>query len=288
MLLYRTVDTPEHMGMLQTDVDRVSDWISSHHLTLNVAKTKFMRLTRQRAPSQLTPPTTIDGEPLEQVSEYTLNNVETENPPDILLNGNPVERVSEFKYLGIIISEDLSWSKQVAAVVTKSRKILGVIFRKFYPWCDTSTLLKLYIAYVKPHLQYCSFVWDPPLLKDQQALEKVQKFALRMCYKHWSASYSELLEQSNLPSLSNERLFSKLCHLYKIQNNLTAFPNNILEDMPAPPMQLRNRHNHSLLVPYARTNYFQHSFIPSACRFWNTLPSHIVQCTTLPSFRGYL
>ena len=85
MLLYRTVDTPEHMGMLQTDVDRVSDWISSHHLTLNVAKTKFMRLTRQRAQSQLTPPT-IDGKPLEQVSEYTLNNVETENSPDILLD----------------------------------------------------------------------------------------------------------------------------------------------------------------------------------------------------------
>jgi len=52
-------------------------------------------------------------------------------------------------------------------------------------------------------------------------------------------------------------------------------------------MQLRNRHNHSLLVPCARTNYFQHSFIPSACRFWNTLPSHIVQCTTLQSFKRY-
>jgi len=53
---------------------RVSDWISSHHLTLNVAKTKFMQLT---SPSQLTPQT-IDGEPLEQVSEYTPNNVETD------------------------------------------------------------------------------------------------------------------------------------------------------------------------------------------------------------------
>ena len=77
-----------------------------------------------------TPPA-IDGEPLE-VSEYTLaNNVETENPPDILLNGNPVERVSEFKYLGIIISEDLSWSKQVAAVVTRSWKILESYFINF-------------------------------------------------------------------------------------------------------------------------------------------------------------
>ena len=46
--------------------------------------------------------------------------------PDILLNGDPVEKVSEFKYLGIIIIEDLSWSKQMAAVVTRSHKILGV------------------------------------------------------------------------------------------------------------------------------------------------------------------
>ena len=28
MLLYLTVDTPEHMDTLQTDVDRVSDWPS--------------------------------------------------------------------------------------------------------------------------------------------------------------------------------------------------------------------------------------------------------------------
>ena len=76
MLPYCTVDTPEHMNMLQTDVDHVSDWMSSHHLTLNVAKTKFNQLTRQRGLSQLTSPT-IDGEPLEPVSEYTLNNVET-------------------------------------------------------------------------------------------------------------------------------------------------------------------------------------------------------------------
>ena len=76
MLPYCTVDTPEHMNMLQTDVDHVSDWMSSHHLTLNVAKTKFNQLTRQRGLSQLTSPT-VDGEPLEQVSEYTLNNVET-------------------------------------------------------------------------------------------------------------------------------------------------------------------------------------------------------------------
>ena len=43
------------------------------------------------------------------------------------------------------------------------------------------------------------------------ALEKVQKFALRTCYKRWSITYSQLLERSNLPAaLSNDHLFSKL------------------------------------------------------------------------------
>ena len=96
-----------------------------------------------------------------------------------LLDKDPVEKVSEFEYLGIIISEDLFWSKQVAAVVTRPCKILGVIFRKFYPWCDTSTLLKLYTTCAKPHLQYRSFVWDPPLLKDQQVLEEHTKDVLQ-------------------------------------------------------------------------------------------------------------
>jgi len=35
----------------------------------------------------------------------------------------------------------------------------------------------MYKAYVKPHFNYCSFVWDPPLVTDQEALESIQKFA---------------------------------------------------------------------------------------------------------------
>jgi len=52
-----------------------------------------------------------------------------------------------------------------------------------------------------------------------------------------------------------------------MQTHLTAFPNNILEDMPVPSVQLRKCHNHSLLVPYARANYFQHSFTPMHAGF---------------------
>ena len=50
---------------------------------------------------------------------------------------------------------------------------MGMIYCKFYHFCGTSTLLRLYKAIVNPHLNYCSFVVDLPLVKDQEAPESV-------------------------------------------------------------------------------------------------------------------
>ena len=105
----------------------------------------------------------------------------------------------------VTITDDLSWSKQVSSVVSKARRILGMIYCKFYRFYGTSTILRLYKAYVKPHLNYCSSVWDPPLVKDQEALESVQRFALRLCCKNWSAAYLQLLT------------WSRGCHCISVQ-----------------------------------------------------------------------
>ena len=157
--------------------------------------------------------------------EHTVNEDLMEGKTtSLFLNNDSLEEVTQFKYLGVTITDDLSWSKQVSSVVSKARRILGMIYRKFYRFCGTSTLLRLYKAYVKPHLDYCSFVWDPPLFKDQEALESVQKFALRLCCKKWSAAYLQLLDSTGLTTLSAERKIAKLCFLYKIVNNLTSFP----------------------------------------------------------------
>jgi len=37
MLLYRIVDNPEDLGVLQQDIDTISDWVSTHHVILNIS-----------------------------------------------------------------------------------------------------------------------------------------------------------------------------------------------------------------------------------------------------------
>ena len=83
------------------------------------------------------------------------------------------------------------------------------------------TLLKLYVSFIRPHLEYAAASWDPFLKKDIELIEDVQKFALRVCLKSWSATYAELLEQSNLPSLQTRRQHAKFCNLFKIINEAT-------------------------------------------------------------------
>ena len=42
------------------------------------------------------------------------------------------------------------------------------------------------IALVRPHLEYGVTVWDPHLIEYIEFLEKVQRFALKVCTKSWN------------------------------------------------------------------------------------------------------
>jgi len=117
MLLYRYIDSPEDVVCLQQDNDLLSSWVCRNYLTLNPSKCKYMTVSRKRKQT---------------------------NIPPIFLEGSPLERVDTFKYLGVILSSDLSWTPHVESVCTKAKKLLGLLYRRFYNSAASATLLKLY------------------------------------------------------------------------------------------------------------------------------------------------
>ena len=130
--------------------------------------------------------------------------------PSLLLNNHPLEAVTSYKYLGVILTANLSWSSHIQATCSKTRRLLGMIYRKFYRHSSTDALIKLYIALILPHLQYCASVWDPaPSSINAKKLEDVQNFALRLCTKRWSADYHSLLDQIQLPTLFSQTFTSQ-------------------------------------------------------------------------------
>ena len=64
------------------------------------------------------------------------------------LYGNLMEMVSVYEYLGVIITDNLSWSAHVDEISNKVRKIIGLIYHQFYAWPSPGALLQLYTSLV--------------------------------------------------------------------------------------------------------------------------------------------
>jgi len=198
----------------------------------------------------------------------------------LFLMGEPIEKVSSFKYLGVNIYDDLTWSKHIQTVSSKARRIICMLYRQFYHCTSTPALLHLYKTQIRPHLEYASVVWDPYLAKDIKLLEGVQKFATKVISKNWDTEYSEILYMLDLPELAIRRKISKLTFLFKIVNQLTFFP-----EAPLTPRTLHypTRTVHS--VPYCqlhgRSYQYLYSFFPHAISLWNNLTSSTLMYTTL-------
>ena len=182
-------------------------------------------------------------------------------PSYLSLNGSTLEIVDSVKYLGITISSDLSWTKHINIISSKARKLVGLLFRQFYRCADADIIRKLYIAIVRPHLEYASQVWDPHLLKDQQTLENIQKFACRVCLKQWDLSYPTMLRTLSIPTLAARRKQLKLCTFFSYVNGLSIAPiANLIHRVT--PFQSRHMHDLSFVCPIARTNQYMYSFFP--------------------------
>ncbi len=80
------------------EVERLASWCQNNCLSLNVSKTKELIVAfRKRQQRPYTPP---------------------------MISGTPVERVSSFKYLGVNISEDLTWTAHIQTQIKKARQRL--------------------------------------------------------------------------------------------------------------------------------------------------------------------
>ena len=103
--------------------------------------------------------------------------------------------------------------------------LIGLFFRRFAKFLAPTVLIKLYKVLIRPHLEYCPYVWDPFTIKLKQQIESVQKFALQICLKHWDMPYSDMLELTGLPTLESCRSLLKLCLTFKIVHGLVYLIN---------------------------------------------------------------
>ena len=116
---------------------------------------------------------------------------------------------------GWIWTLHLNFSKHTEIQVNKANRILGLI-RRSYEFLDGESLKRLYMALVRPHLEYCKSVCFPRLIKDKKPLEGVQRRATKLIPDLSNLPYEERLKKLDMPSLQYRRHRGDMIEVYKI------------------------------------------------------------------------
>ena len=59
-----------------------------------------------------------------------------------------------WEHMELMWADNLTWSAHINSICFHAKKILGLIYRRFYSSANQDTLRQLYISLVRPHLEY--------------------------------------------------------------------------------------------------------------------------------------
>ena len=123
--------------------------------------------------------------------------------PPLSLAGAEIDSVESFKFLGIYISSDLSWTKHCDVMVKKANRRLYAIRKLKGARVKENNLVAVYCSLIRSILEYGSvaFAHFPNYLSN--TLEGIQKRALSIIYPE--SSYDVALKRSNLTTLVSRR-----------------------------------------------------------------------------------
>ena len=104
-VVYRGIRSTTDHHILQTDIQKLTDWSNKWQMNFNTSKCHLLTITHKPNPSEFT---------------YTISN-------------QPMSRVNSHPYLSLTIDAKLSWTKHIQSTASESAKKLGLLKRTLYP-----------------------------------------------------------------------------------------------------------------------------------------------------------
>jgi hypothetical protein len=194
--LYININNPEEAARLMNeDLEAINKWSDKWLVKFSTPKTKEMLISTKR---------------------------DNAVHPPIILNGATVDQVKSHKHLGVTLKDDLKWDKHVEDMTLKAKKRLALMKGLKFK-LDRRSLETMYLAFLRPILEYADVLWDTPgetnHLLDE--LDTIQNNAARIVSGATARCTTvSLSTELHWKSLKDRRKEHRLALFFKVMNNL--------------------------------------------------------------------
>ena len=231
---------------VEKELVKVCDWFNANKLSVNELKTKVMCF--------------------KSTGDHNVT---------LKLNDTPIENVTNFKFLGITISNNLSWKAHVNLKCNQINKVIAVMSR-LKNEISSQILAQIYRSLIDPYINYGLIAWGNNEGKGIARIEKLQKKAMRIiCKVNYNSHTSNLF--FNLGILPVRALYVyKCCLMYnKIRSGefpshfQTLFPtNNTIHSH-------NTRSNMDIHIPNVTHRLSKNTINYKLGTVWNKLPDYL-------------
>lgn len=265
-LMFRVIKSTNDKTRLQQDLEALEQWERTWLMRFNASKCYVLHISSNRK--------------IDHQHQY-------------ILHGQVLQSVDHSKYLGVTVSNNLSWDKHIQNVAAKGNRTLGFVRRNLKD-CTPQLKAASYCTFVRPGLEYAATVWDPHLQTHIDSLEQIQKRAARFVKNDYKSRtpgcMTEMLRSLDWNTLQQRRKEARLGMLYRIQHDLVDIP----KDKYLP---LSNQSKKNTSDSITRIRFYQerttgrmytNTFFPRTIVDWNGLASTVTAAETLDAFRARL
>lgn len=185
--IFRQISSEQDSLSLQSDIDNLENWSKTWLLRFHPDKCHVLTLGK--------------FENIKHTHRYKICEME-------------MDHVFEEKYLGVIVDSEISFEAHILKKVQLANNIVGLIRRSF-SHLDGEMFVKLFTAFVRPHLEYAQAVWSPHLKKLIDIIENVQIRATKLVDGLGNLEYHERLKRLNMQTLAYRRLRGDIIEIHK-------------------------------------------------------------------------
>lgn len=253
--LYASVDFSGISQDLQASLDNLKLWSNTWQLRVNINKCNVLRIGKNCV-----------------FGDYTFS-------------GDSFPRVDQAMDLGIVVSKNLRFSEYINECTSKAFSRSFLIFKGFSSR-NPQLLVKAFTTYVRPLLEYNTYIWSPKDVGNINLIERVQRrFTKRIpCVSH--LSYKERLEFLGLDSLEYRRLIYDLVIMYKIVHNLIDVDRDALLTINSSSVA-RNSFL-KLYKPTSISSVRSHFLCVRCVNIWNFLSEETRASASISAFKNSL